>query len=335
MVNNNSCRKEEYWLSVVIIGRNAGKRLPALFTSLPDREDFERLYIDSNSEDKSIDIALKQRAKVFLVEKESVYAPGTGRYVGTLEAAGRWILYLDSDMVLRKEFLLFLEKLKVENNLPPKTVGFVGRTCNRYVDHNDHVVAGRDYTVLSASEMGATEKWGKPAGYHGGAVLYLRDAVLKAGNWNPAVYQLEELDLCSRIYAKGGILRAVDLPMVDHYTPFLSKWERLRLNFGPKWQEKKLYGAGQVVTAHLRAGSFFALVRFYPYPFLIFTGLLTVPLFVLQQPLVPLIINLLIIAWISFKKKWYYYLVYLGNLLQIFRGLGRYKPFKPQYKRVE
>ena len=178
------------------------------------------------------------------------------------------------------------------------------------------------------------EDWGKPASYHGGAVLYLREAVIGAGNWNPAVYQLEEIDLYSRIWARGGTVRAVDLPMVYHYTPYLSTWERMKLNFLPQWQGKKLFGAGQVVAARFKEGGLIAFIQIYPYPFLIFMGLILSPLFYFFWPYLPIFINLAIMAWLGLTKKWYYYLVYLGNLLQMFRGLCRYKPFEPRYNKL-
>ncbi len=322
------------WLSIVVIGRNEARRLRALFSSLPTGESIEWIYVDSQSDDSSVKIALEQGAKVFLVDRGSICGPGTGRYIGTREAKGRWILYLDGDMVLRTEFYTFLYRLKKVDNLPGDTVGFVGRTCNYYLDREGRVKAVRDCVVLPKSEMGKPEKWGKPASYHGGAVLYLRDYVLRAGNWNPAVSQLEEIDLYSRVYEKGGLIRAVDLPMADHYTPYLNIVEKIKLNFLPVYQGKKLYGAGQVVAARWKEGSLLPFIRSYPYPFIVFSGLVTAPFLFLLWPPLPLLTNAAIAVWLGLRRKWYYYLVYLGNLLQIFRGLGHYRPFIPEYKRV-
>ena len=327
------------WLSVVVIGRNEARRLPALFSSLPAGEGIEWIYVDSYSSDQSLERAVEAGARVYRVEEDSVCGPGTGRYVGTREASGKWILYLDGDMVLREEFISFLERLKTEqeaesSSLPPGTAGFVGRTRNRYLDRDGNLVDTRDYVVLSKKEMGLPEKWGKPALYHGGAVLYRRDFVLQAGSWNPAVCQLEEIDLYSRVLALGGTLRAVDLPMADHYTPFLSLLEKLKLNFLPRYRGKNLYGAGQVVAARIKTGTLLPFIRLYPYPFVVLAGLVAVPPLYLIWPLLPLLVNLALMIWIGTAKKWYYYLVYLGNLIQIFRGLGRYRFFEPEYRKI-
>jgi glycosyltransferase involved in cell wall biosynthesis len=322
------------WLSVVVIGRNEAEHLPALFRSLPDDVDIEWIYVDSGSTDASASVACQLGANVFLINSDSVYGPGTGRYVGTIEAYGRWVLYIDGDMILRDEFKEFINKLRSsESELPPKTAGFVGRTLNHSVAEDGQADDFRDYVVLSRHEMGSAESWGKPVSFHGGAVLYLRDEVIKAGNWNPALYQLEEVDLCSRVAAGGARVRAIDLPMVEHFPPVMSLKEKLLLNFMAEWRGKKLYGAGQVVASRLREGGLVAFIRCYPYPFLIFAGLITAPFFYLIWMPLPLVINLLVAVWIGIKKRWYFYLVYLGNLLQILRGIHRYQPFKPGYKR--
>ena len=341
------------WLSIVVIGRNEEEHLPGLFRSLPRDEGIEWIYIDSCSDDQSVTIALDHGARVYLVDEASVYAPGTGRYVGTLEARGDWILYLDGDMTLRNEFASFIETLraatiknseneqgttcilKSRSRLPEEVAAFVGRTRNMLLNEEGEVIAERDYLVLAPVEMGSAEVWGKPAAYHGGAVLYRRTVVLEAGNWNPALYQLEEIDLLSRVRALGGILRAIDLPMADHRTPYLSIRERLLLNFLPQWRGKKLYGAGQVVAARLKEGGLLSFFRIYPYPFIVFSGLFLSPLFFFAWPPLPLLVNLSIAFWIGLTKKWYFYLVYLGNLVQIFRGLRHYNRFTPTYKEVK
>ncbi len=327
------------WLSVVVIGRNEARNLPQLFRSLPRGEDVEWIYVDSCSDDESVTLALEAGARVYRVAEASVCGPGTGRFIGTGEAAGRWILYLDGDMILRPEFISLLEQLKDNRGdeggkIPPGTAGFVGRTRNLYLDHKGEVAEKRDYVVLAPKEMGLLEDWGRPAGYHGGAVLYCRDIVLQAGNWNPAVLQLEEIDLYSRVRSLGKTIRAVDLPMVDHYAPALSLAERVKLNFLPRYRGKNLYGAGQVVAARFRAGTLPAFIRHYPYPFLVLAGLVAIPPLFLIWPPLPLLVNLALAAWIGAAKKWYYYLVYLGNLFQIWRGLFRYRPFEPRYERI-
>ncbi len=329
-------KQKTAWLTVVIIGRNEELRLPDLFASLPEEIISNIIYVDSGSTDSSVNIALANGARVFRVERGSVYGPGTGRYVGTVEARGDWVLYLDGDMVLKEEFVCFIKKLMV--NLPgikEDIAGFIGRTRNLYLDDYNTVRAVRDYVVLPANMMGSIQELGRPVDYHGGAVLYRRSAVVNAGNWNPAVLQLEEIDLYCRVKALGSHIRAVDVPMADHYTPYLSIRSKLSMNFFPRWGEKKFWGAGQVVAYHWKRGTLFRFIKCYPYPFVVLAGLLTLPLFFTGYYLLPLGLNLAIAVVIGLKTKWYYYLVYLGNLFQMIRGLGKYRYFIPFYREIK
>ena len=324
---------------MVVIGQSEALNLPKLFSSLPGGEGVEWLYVDSGSEDESIKIATGAGAKVFALKPESVYAAGTGRYVGTLEAKGAWILYLDGDMVLRPEFISFLERLKEElkkeaPKLPLNTVAFCGRTINYFHDKEGVLVRCQDYAVLAKKETGPIDCWGKEARYHGGAVLYKKEVVLLAGNWNPAILQLEEIDLLSRVRFRGGQLRALDLPMVEHNTATLSIKERFALNFCPRFKGKELIGLGQVVAARLKEGGFGAFVCAYPGPFVVLFGLLISLPLLLFSPLAAILLNLAIALYYGFTKKWYFYLVYLGDLLQLWRGLNHYQLFTPRYRRV-
>lgn len=323
------------FLSIVIIGRNEEDTLPGLFKSLPISQDIEWIYVDSQSGDNSAIIALEAGAKVLIVDKDSVYSASTGRYVGTLEAAGRWVLYLDGDMALSEKFKSFIDYLrKNENRIPPGIAGFLGKTRNIYQTENGKIIATRDHVVLPEKELGSIEDWGKTASYHGGAVLYKRSDVVNAGNWNPSVYQLEEIDLYSRVRKNGLVIRAIDLPMADHFTPHLSIYDKFKMAFLPRWGDKRLYGAGQVVKANATNGLLGNFIRHYPYPFLVFAGLVLSPLFFIIWPYLPLFFNSLVFVWIGYKKKWYFYLVYLGNIFQILYGLGSYEPVLPFYQEI-
>ncbi len=333
------CRSEgnaPVWLSVVVIGRNEGKTLPALFRSLPRAEDVEWIYVDSLSTDESIGIALEHGANVYSLEANPCLCPASGRCAGTLETAGRWILYLDGDMVLQKEFVEFLHRLRrEEGGMPPGTVGFVGKTCSRFLGEGGDIVSSSDNVCLPASFSGEEEPWGRTADYHGGAVLYLREAVLRAGNWDPAVSQLEEIDLYSRIRGLGLQIRAIELPMADHFTPHLPLRSKLQAVLWP-WRERGSYlGANQLIMSRLRQGNLGGLIRFYPGPFLVFIGLLlSLPGFFIWKPL-PLVMNGLLALYFAVEKKWYYYLVHLGTVIQFFSGWGAYRPFQIQYRQVK
>ena len=333
------CRPREEdspWLTVVVIGRNEAERLPALFPSLPPRAGVEWIYVDSRSGDRSVEIALKHGARVYLMEPHPSLCAASGRYAGTLEARGRWILYLDGDMVLQGEFVHFLDRLREgEAELPPGAVGFVGKTRSLFLDGEGALLSSSDNVCLPAGRRSLRGRWGRPADYHGGAVLYLREAVLQAGNWDPAVSQLEEIDLYSRIRSLGFHIRALDLPMADHFTPKHSLRNRLGAILWP-WRERGAYlGANQLISSRLRQKNLAGLIRFYPGPFLLLGGLfLSLPAYFIWRPL-PLLLQGLLALYFAAVKKWHYYLVHLGTVIQFFSRWGAYRPFTPAYRPVK
>ncbi len=325
----------EFWLSIVIIGRNESRWLPGLFGSLPAEAGIECIYVDSISTDNSVEIALRHGAAVYTQDEHPSLCAASGRYIGTREASGRWVLYLDGDMKLKPEFGAFLLRLKEAGEIPAGVKGFVGRTCSYYFDLRGDFVSVRDNVCLPARHTRKEGEWGTPADYHGGAVLYLREAVLQVGSWNPAVSQLEEIDLYSRIRGRGWHIRALDLPMADHFTPTLSRWEKLRPIFFPWKGAKKYYGPGQLLAARWLNKDLASLLRYYPYPFIVFAAILiTIPAFIVWKPL-PVVLHGALVLFFAVTKKWHYYLVHFGTIIQAFVGLRSYRPFQPGYRSVE
>ena len=325
----------QIWLSIVVIGRDESRWLPGLFRSLPAAPDTEWLYIDSRSTDSSAAIALKSGARVFSLHDHRSLCPASGRYTGTLLARGKWILYLDGDMLLCEEFAAFLADLRAgEATLPGAAAGFVGKTRSIFLSETGEQLYTRDDVCLTARPRGHDRIWGSPADYHGGAVLYRRQVVLDAGNWNPAVSQLEEIDLYSRVRGLGYRVFALEKPMADHFTPRHSLKRKMQILFMPWMGEKKYHGAGQLLVSRLKARSLSNLVRYYPGPFIVFGGLAAaLPCFLLWKPL-PLLLNGAIALYFGLRKRWYFYLVHLGTIIQALCGLRSYSPFKPHYTPV-
>ena len=93
-------------ISVVVIGKNEGARLDSCMESIHVSLGIlahEIIYVDSRSTDDSIARAKAHGARCFVLSAEKTTA-GLGRYVGTKEAKGEYILFLDGDMQLQKGF---------------------------------------------------------------------------------------------------------------------------------------------------------------------------------------------------------------------------------------
>ena len=97
-------------LSYIVIGRNEEQHLHKCFRSIRAAceenciEDYEIIYIDSNSSDRSVDIALCNNVhKICKLTK--IWNAAIGRNVGAMKAEGDVLCFLDGDMEIVSSFL--------------------------------------------------------------------------------------------------------------------------------------------------------------------------------------------------------------------------------------
>jgi small GTP-binding protein len=94
-------------ISVIVIGKNEAARIGSCMKSIKDAMGVmlhEIIYVDSRSQDDSAVIARRWGARCYLLSDENTTA-GLGRLIGTKEAQGEYLLFLDADMQLKKGFL--------------------------------------------------------------------------------------------------------------------------------------------------------------------------------------------------------------------------------------
>ena len=229
---------ERIELTVCVIGQNQGQMLKKVYQSITPLLTMgiktEVIYVDSCSSDNSVDIACLLFDKVYVVRCEPYTSAAAGRYVGTLHASGRWILYLDGDMTLAKDFYGI-----VRNVVKEKMCGdiFIGNT----VDVN--LETGKLIREIKKFERSLLP-WRKEKPFFGGAVLVRRECILQAGNWTPWLFANEERELLSRVWKKYHIVY-IDVPMVFHWTKQQRARQKLLEVFFPL--NKKFFGLGQIL----------------------------------------------------------------------------------------
>ena len=262
-------------LSIVAIGKNESENIPRLaasITALKQACDFpvETLYIDSASNDSSAEIAGKHFDRVIdLVPNQSLCA-SAGRYVGTIEARFPWVFYVDADMEICEQFFQVIASLE---GTADDVIGCLGLYVHHF-DNNTSAYQGFAGGVLKS-------EW---ASQFGGAVILRRSAVLEAGNWNPGVFGKEEMELYARLGNGKRVVRFVNVPMIKHYSEYLTRMELfLRLLCPSGGMGKVFYGYGQSIHALAISGNLSAMVKldFEPYLFwalLILGGVLSVQL---------------------------------------------------------
>lgn len=103
-------------LSIIIPTLNEEKYLEHLLKSIEKQyfEDYEIIISDSKSKDNTIKVAKRYGAKIVIGEKKG---PGHGRNLGAEKAKGKYLLFIDADVILQENNTLsnVIDILGIEN----------------------------------------------------------------------------------------------------------------------------------------------------------------------------------------------------------------------------
>ena len=205
-------------VSVVVIGRNEGRRLASCLESIralpAGGYRTEMIYVDSDSSDGSPELAAALGARVIRVKPERPSA-ALGRNAGWRAARGEFVLFLDGDTLLHPDF--------------------VGRALAEMRDPNVAIVWGhrRELAPQQSVYVRVLDlDWIYPPGdseFCGGDALARRDALERVGGFDQSLIAGEEPEMCRRIRAQGWRIAHIDAPMTQHdlaVTTFRAYWRR-------------------------------------------------------------------------------------------------------------
>lgn len=105
-------------ISVIIITFNSGNFIKACLDSLfiQDYTDYEVIVVDNGSKDGTIQLIKSSYPEVSLIENKNNLGACRARNQGIEVSSGEWILTLDCDVILEKDF--FLNMADFIDNLP-------------------------------------------------------------------------------------------------------------------------------------------------------------------------------------------------------------------------
>ena len=205
-------------VSVVVIGRNEGRRLAACLESInaTHAEGYatEIIYVDSDSTDGSPETAAALGARVIRVKPQRPSA-ALGRNAGWNAAKGQFILFLDGDTLLHPDF--------------------VGRALAELRDPAIAIVWGHRRELAPHQSLYVRVldlDWVYPPGdseFCGGDALVRRDALDRVGGFDQSLIAGEEPEMCRRMRALGYRIVHIDAPMTQHdlaLTTFRAYWRR-------------------------------------------------------------------------------------------------------------
>lgn len=189
-------------VTIVIVGKNEEKVLDKCFTSVTELTD-NIIYVDSDSSDKSIEIAKKyKKIKIISIISENYFHTASlARSIASKEVKTKFIQFIDADMTIDKEWIkIAKEKLENDFNLAA-VVGFK-----------------KDYTSLenNSYKIRKDDKEFYPD-YLGGAFLIKKKEYDLAGGFDPLVPWDEERDLYLRILKNNKKVIYINVLMASHF----------------------------------------------------------------------------------------------------------------------
>lgn len=202
-------------ISVVIIGRNEGPRLTRCLESVKAAAeksgDFDIVYVDSRSEDDSVERAEAAGCRIIRLNSPRLTA-ALARNAGWRQCCSEWILFLDGDTILHPGFLpAALDAARSDSRI----AAVWGHRRELHPKANAfHRVLDLDW-VYAAGE----------SEFCGGDALFRRSALEQVGGFDESLIAGEEPEMCSRLRALGLRILHIDQPMTLHDLA-ISRWRQ-------------------------------------------------------------------------------------------------------------
>lgn len=209
-------------LSVVVVTHNEEERIGACLESVFEAcrtvEAFEVVLVDSNSTDRTVEMAREFPISIVDIPDDELTTPGAGRYIGTRYVDGDAILFVDGDMILADGWL-------------PEALEYIREDGVAAVDgHLNEAPAGG-----SVQEVDSVR----------GVALYDRAALESVGGFDPFLESVEDIHLGFELDAAGYRLLRLPRLVASHPTA-----ETISEPFR-RWRRGYTVGTGQAIRRSL------------------------------------------------------------------------------------
>jgi glycosyltransferase involved in cell wall biosynthesis len=181
-----------------------------VFTALEGFADYEVLYVDSASEDDTVKIAGKFPIRILQLRREWTLTPSAGRFIGYQHASGRYLAFVDGDSVLDPRWLAESCAFLRDNPDYGGVAGILEKVC--LSDDGACAPVAPNFDRRSATSGVRT------VGSLPGIATYQRQAMAKAGTFNPYLPTGEECEVALRIRRAGYKLARIARPMCTTHT---------------------------------------------------------------------------------------------------------------------
>ena len=211
-------------LSVVLATRNEETNLGRCLESVKSLAD-EIIIVDEYSTDKTVEIAKKYNAKVFLEPHHDIFH--ITKQVALDKATGDWILQLDADEVVTIELADEIKKL-VRNNVDPKSPSELFLRHQKLLAQRDGQIGKKTGEIVGYFIPRKNMFLGKPlihAGVYPDGVIRL----IKKGKAHfPQKSVHEQIELDGEVGWLSGDLLHYDSPTLQRYLMRLNRYTDLQ-----------------------------------------------------------------------------------------------------------
>ena len=285
----------EKLISIVIPAKNEelfiARCIEGAIKALKNFESWEIILVDSYSDDNTIEIAKNYPVRILRLKKNWFKSPHAGRYIGTINSFGKYIFFLDADMIVEAGWIETALNILGSDE---KLAGITGVMYNVYPNeklNKNHKTKGK---------IGYVD-------YLPGPSVYKRSVLFEVDHFNPYLKGNGEREIGHRISGSGYRQIRVDKTICYHCKKEYNINESI---------EKASYfiGVGQFLRLHFNKKNLIETVIRYKNVFIYFTilqilivlffiALIVENLKLLLCPLSFLIICLfIVIAWKGPKK---------------------------------
>lgn len=219
-------------LSFIIIGKNEGWKLKKSIESvllsieLNKIKNSEVIYVDSNSNDGSIQLAKKYNIKVVLIEGKSNAA--VARNIGYNESSKKNLIFIDGDMEINSNFL----PLILDSNFNLKFSFCSGNWINYNYDNFEN-------RILLGKELKKKMTFNETEFVTGGLFAIKASVWNSVGGMNTKMKRSQDWDLALRLAKKKFFLYRLKDVFAKHHT--LSQKHSIKKMWSMFFSGYKLY----------------------------------------------------------------------------------------------
>ncbi|HEX9817548.1 MAG TPA: glycosyltransferase family A protein [Patescibacteria group bacterium] len=228
------------FFSIIIPTLNEEKYLPRLLKDLVKQsfQDFEVIHVDGNSEDETLavgqEFTKKLKLKTRVVKKRNVaYQRNTGAKL----ARGEWLIFMDADNQLLKDFLATIKKQLLKN---PEISVF---SCWVSLESNEVLKKTAEKVINYALELNFL--FGRPLAF--GALIGCQRSLAKTTQFDETQKVYEDSKFVNELVNKGAVFQLFKNPTYTYSTRRMDKEGMI-----------KMLRMGIVTTLHFMRGKDFS-----------------------------------------------------------------------------